>query len=404
MSLYDDLKWRGLIKDKTFKENWFDDPKVFYHGIDVSADSLQVGNLAVLLLCKRLALSGWKTILLVGGGTSLVGDPGGKTAERNLPDKNVISRNVESIGVQIEKLFSGQKHELVNNWDWLEDVKLIEFLRDVGKNFSMSELVQRDFISERMSAKGGGISYAEFSYTLIQGYDFWNLYKKYHAQMQIGGSDQWGNMLSGVGLIRKKEGAEAHVLSMPLVINKATGIKFGKTESGAIWLDAKKTPVFQFYQFWVNSSDEDVEDYLKIFTFLTKDEINQILQEHKKDPSLRTAQKKLAAELTELVHGQDELEKAINQTDLFINTTETITVIDGESVEINSGTSLLDALVQAKLASSNTEARRLIADNAIYINNEPAKSDTLNIEDFGNKTFILRRGKKFQNSVKVHLI
>src|SRR3990167_6438716 len=206
MKLSEDLAWRGLIKDKTFSEiAWLDEPKTFYHGVDASADSLTIGNLAALLLTRRLLESGWKTILLVGGATSLIGDPGGKTEERQLQSREEILKNVEALKKQVSNLFAGQDFTLVDNYDWMADVKYLDFLREVGKSFSMTELMQREFVRERMGEHGSGISYAEFSYSLIQGYDYWQLYKKHNAVLQIGGSDQWGNMLSGVALIRKKE-------------------------------------------------------------------------------------------------------------------------------------------------------------------------------------------------------
>ena len=253
MSLSEDLTWRGLIKDKTFGGvAWLDEPKTFYLGVDASADSLTVGNLAVLMLARRLIDAGWKAVLLVGGATSLIGDPGGKEEERELKSRQEVLSNVEAIKAQVNKLFAGQHFTPADNYDWFKDVGYLEFLRDVGKHFSMTELMQRDFITERIGEQGSGISYAEFSYSLIQGYDFWQLHKNHDVVLQIGGSDQWGNMLSGVSLVRKKEGKEAHAFSMPLVVNKATDRKFGKSEGGAVWLDPAKTSPTQFYQFWIN--------------------------------------------------------------------------------------------------------------------------------------------------------
>ena len=251
MTLSEELEWRGLIKDRTFTDpRWLDTPRTFYLGSDAgSSDSLTVGNLAIYMLARQLALHGWKTVLLVGGATSLIGDPGGKDEERQLKSREEVERNVAGITAQVEKLFTGLEFEAVNNYDWFKDMGYLEFLRDVGKHYSMTELVQRDFIASRMNEGGSGISYAEFSYNLIQGYDFYWLFKNKGVELQIGGSDQWGNMLSGAPLVRKKEGKEVHALSMPLVINKATGKKFGKSEAGAVWLDPAKTSPTQFYQF-----------------------------------------------------------------------------------------------------------------------------------------------------------
>jgi len=255
-ALSDDLQWRGLIKDKTFDDvTWLDSPKTFYLGSDCSSDSLTVGNLAIFMLARRLTEAGWKTVLLVGGATSLIGDPGGKDEERNLKSREEIAANVAGIKAQVQRLFANQEFTLVDNYDWFKDIGYLEFLRDVGKHYSMTELVQRDYIASRMGEGGGGISYAEFSYSLIQGYDFWHLFKNHGVEMQIGGSDQWGNILSGVPLIRKKEGKEVHAFSMPLVINKTTGKKFGKSEAGAIWLDPARTSPTQMYQFWINTDD-----------------------------------------------------------------------------------------------------------------------------------------------------
>ena len=296
MSLSEDLAWRGLIKDKTFSDlSWLDQPKTFYLGVDAtSADSMTIGNLAVLLLARRLLDAGWKTILLAGGATSLIGDPK-ETEERELKPREEVIKNVEAIKAQIGQLFAGKDFTPADNYDWFKDVGYLDFLRDVGKNFSMSELIQREFVNERLDS---GISYAEFSYSLIQGYDYWQLNKKHDVVLQIGGSDQWGNMLSGVSLVRKKEGKEVHALSMPLVINKSTGVKFGKSEGGAVWLDPAKTTPTQFYQFWMNVDDADVEDYLKVFTLLSREEIERAVAEHQTDPSKRAAQKKLAEEVT----------------------------------------------------------------------------------------------------------
>jgi len=265
-SLSQDLAWRGLIKDRTCEDlEWLDQPRTFYLGIDASADSLTIGNLAVLMLARRFIDAGWQAVLLAGGATSLVGDPGGKDEERELKSREEITANVEAVSQQIEKLFQGQPHELVNNLDWLADLEHLDFLRDVGKHYSMTELMQRDFVAARMGEGGSGISYAEFSYSLLQGYDFWRLFKDRDVELQIGASDQWANMLSGVALVRKKEAKEVQALSMPLVVDKASGRKFGKSEAGAIWLDSAKTSPTGFYQFWINTDDADVENYLKVF-------------------------------------------------------------------------------------------------------------------------------------------
>jgi tyrosyl-tRNA synthetase len=299
MKLSEDLAWRDQIKDKTFQDiSWLDEPKTFYLGVDCSSDSMTIGNLAVFMTARRLLDAGWRTILLVGGATSLIGDPGGKDEERQLKTREEIEKNVAGIKAQVQRLFADKEFTLVDNYDWFKDIGYLEFLRDVGKHFSMTELLQRDFIVSRIGEGGSGISYAEFSYSLIQGYDYWHLHKSEGAVLQLGGSDQWGNMLSGVPLIRKKENAEVHALSTPLVINKTTGVKFGKSEEGAIWLDDSKTSVYKFYQFWLNVDDEGVEDYLKVYTLLPKDEIEKVMVEFINDKAGRLAQKTLAYEVT----------------------------------------------------------------------------------------------------------
>jgi tyrosyl-tRNA synthetase len=414
MKLSEDLNWRGLIKDKTFdKLSWLDEPKTFYHGVDASSDSMTIGNLAAMMLARRLLDAGWKAVLLAGGATSLVGDPGGKDEERDLQPREVIQKNVEAIKGQIGKLFSGKEFTLVDNYDWFKDVKYLEFLRDVGKHYSMTELMQREFVTERMGEGGSGISYAEFSYSLIQGYDYWQLYKNHGCVLQIGGSDQWGNMLSGVPLIRKKEGAEAHALSMPLVINKSTGRKFGKSEEGAVWLDPNKTSPTQFYQFWINADDEGVEEYLKVYTLLSKAEIETVMDKQKQAPQEREAQKRLAREVTLLVHGKEAVHFAEKVTEYLVGKRSVSEADDNELKEVraalpnvtaNPGTPVLDALVQSGLAASNTEARRLVQNKAVYVDGEQFTKDHLESSDFKNGRLILRRGKAFKDSALIELV
>jgi tyrosyl-tRNA synthetase len=400
MKLSEELRWRGLIKDKTFQNDaWLDKPRTFYHGIDASTDSLTIGNLAVLMLAISLTRGGWQAVLLTGGGTSLVGDPGGKETERSLPDKKKIAANVEGIKAQLKTIFKNHQAIYEDNINWLADVKLIDFLRDVGKNFSMTELVQRDFIADRMGQGGSGISYAEFSYSLLQGFDYWQLYKKHKTELQIGGSDQWGNMLSGVPLIRKKESAEVHALSMPLVINKVTGRKFGKSEEGAVWLDTKKTSVNDFYQFWINVEDENVGDYLKIFTLLPKERIDNLMSQHASHPEARLAQATLADEITGLVHGEAAVDEAASHAAGL----KTGQVTSGQIKKVPAGVPLVDVLEETGLVDSRSEARRLIESGGIYANNQPFAKDAIESKDFQSGRLILRRGKKIQHSVILEL-
>ena len=413
MKLSEDLTWRGLIKDKTFEDiTWLDKPQSFYHGIDASTDSMTIGNLAAMILARRLIDAGWKAVLLAGGATSLIGDPGGKTQERELKPREEIQKNIEAIKGQINKLFSGKEYIPVDNYDWLKDVRYLDFLREVGKSFSMTELMQRDFVVERMGEGGSGISYAEFSYSLVQGYDYWQLYKTHKVVLQIGGSDQWGNMLSGVSLIRKKEGQEVQALSMPLVVNKATGAKFGKSEEGSVWLDPLKTTPTQFYQFWINVDDEDVEDYLKIFTLLPKEKIEQVMAEHKADSAKRSAQKVLAEEVTKLVHSERESGSATGVTKYLTGqvsiseaTPEELEEIRKELSSAKSGVngSVVEALVKTNLAGSNSEARRLLTSGAVYLSGQSIKRENFEESDYQNGRLLLRRGKAYKDSALVEL-
>lgn len=413
MSLSEDLKWRRLIKDKTFStDSWLDKPRKFYLGIDASADSLTIGNLAVILLARRLAEAGWQAVLLAGGATSLVGDPGGKDEERNLQAKEVIAKNIEGIKKQMEQLFAGQKHKMVNNLDWLDGVLYLDFLRDFGKNYPMTELMQREFVDTRMGSAGSGISYAEFSYSLLQGYDFWYLFTREDVVLQIGASDQWGNILSGVSLIRKKESREAHALCMPLVVNKATGKKFGKSEEGTIWLDPERTSSYKFYQFWFNTADEDAEDYLKVFTMLGKEEINKLLKESKATPAARAAQKRLALEVTSLVHGQNQATRQEHIAQVLFGSGELSDLNESElsvvrqeipALKIKAGTPTVEVLVRTGLASSNSEARRLVKGGAAYVNGQAFDKDHLEASIFQKKRLLLRRGKAFKDSALVEL-
>jgi tyrosyl-tRNA synthetase len=414
MNLSEDLAWRGLIKDKTFANiNWLDEPKKFYLGLDASADSFTIGNLAVLLLARRLINAGWDAVLLAGGATSLIGDPGGKEEERELKSAEEISKNIETIKEQIKQVLAGENFELVNNYDWFEGIKFLDFLRDVGKNYSMTELMQREFVTERMGEGGTGISYAEFSYSLIQGYDFWWLFKNKGVVMQIGASDQWGNMLSGVPLIRKKEGAEAHALSMPLVINKSTGRKFGKSEEGAIWLDSSKTTPFKFYQFWINVDDDSAIDYLKIFTLLNKEDIEKLSSDFENGRGSRLAQKALAYEVTKIVHGQDQADKQRHVTEVLFSG-EGIAELDESKLatiheefpnhKVSGNSSIIEALNSTRLVQSNSEARRMLESGAVYINGQPVNRENFEDSDFQNGRLLLRRGKAFKDSALIELL
>lgn len=379
MTLLEELKWRGFLNQTTIK-----DPTVlneqkftFYFGVDPSADSMQVGNLASAMMVRHFIDHGHKAVLLIGGATGMIGDPDGKDEERQLKSLEEIEKNKAGIAAQYKTVFNGKDFEIVDNYDWFKDLGYLQFLRDVGKHFSMTQLLDRDFIKSRIGQGGKGISYAEFSYSLIQGYDFLHLFRTKGVTLQLCGADQWGNCISGVELIRKLEGKEAHIWSTPLVINKSTGKKFGKSEGGAVWLDAKKTSIFDFYQFWLNADDEGVLDYLKVFTMLPKDEILGVIEEFKKVPSKRLAQRTLAYEVTKLVHGQDAAEQAKKATEDLFNgaTSQAIPTVEVKIGKIN----VTDLLVKANMAKSKSEAQRLLSQGGVRLNQQKIEQDEITI-------------------------
>jgi tyrosyl-tRNA synthetase len=305
-TLSEELSWRGFVNQTTLADitDLDHETRTFYYGVDPSADSMHIGNLAGVMMVKHLANAGFKPIVLVGGATGMIGDPK-QDVERELKTLEEIEFNKAGIAAQYRRLLEGQSFELVDNYDWFKDIGYLNFLRDVGKYFSMTQLLDREFIKARIGEGGVGISYAEFSYSLIQGYDFLHLFRTFGATMQVGGSDQWGNMLSGAQMIKKLEGTDAHVLTVPLVIDKKTGKKFGKSEGNAIWLDPEQTSPYKFYQFWLNTDDEMAEDLVKIYTLLDRDTVDGLIANHRASPGERALQKTLAREVTELVHGRD---------------------------------------------------------------------------------------------------
>ena len=380
MTLSEELTWRGFVNQTTFK-NLADLDKgqiTFYHGFDASSDSQTVGNLAAMMIDLVFIRHGSKAFILAGGATSLVGDPGGKDGERDLQAEEIIAHNVACAEAQLKKIYDNNPFTLVNNLDWTKDLSLIEFLRTIGKNFGIGDLIKKDFIASRLGEGTSGISYAEFSYTLLQGMDFLHLYDNYGVTLQLGGSDQWGNCISGVELIRRMRGAETHVLTHPLVINKATGKKFGKSEDGAVWLDADKTSPYKFYQFWLNVDDEGAGDYIKIYTEIQKDEFNQLMTEFNQNRAERAAQKYLAYEVTKLVHGQDAADSVKRISEVLFSGRDVSDLTDQDftalSLELptSQNEDILEFLIETKIASSKGEARRLIEQNAISVNGEKA--------------------------------
>lgn len=412
MTLSEELQWRGFVNQTTFSDLTELDGKqwTFYHGFDASAPSQAVGNLAAMMFDKVLMRHGHKAILLAGGATSLIGDPGGKDNERPLQDEHTIAHNVARAEEELRRVFQGYEFTLVNNLDWTKDLTVLDFLRDIGKHFSMTPLVQRDYIAKRLGEGGAGISYTEFSYTLLQGMDFLHLYDTFRVTLQLGGADQWGNCLSGVELIRKARGVEAHVITLPLIINKATGKKFGKSEEGAVWLDPELTSPTQFYQFWINAGDEGVEGYLKIFTELDKPEVDSIMARHRENPKERFAQTRLAQEATRLVHSHEDLAIAQTITEVLTGR-QSIAGLETEALEAmrkeiastyaQPGAEVVEILTRCGLAASRTEARRLIAENAIAINGQKTQKEQFEESDFQNGKLLIRKGKAFKDSALV---
>lgn len=405
MTLSEELVWRGFLNQTTLDDitKLDDEKRTFYMGFDASADSQAVGNLAAMMFIWTFIRHGYDPIILAGGSTSLVGDPK-DTEERQMQSEETIAHNVACAQKQLQKIFRDQKFRMVNNLDWTRDVKVLDFLRNIGKNFSMTNLVQRDFIAKRMGEGGSGISFAEFSYTLLQGLDYLHLFDTYNCTLQLGGSDQWGNCLSGVELIRKTRGAEVDVVTLNLVIDKTTGRKFGKSEAGAVWLDETKTSPFKFYQFWLNTGDADAIDYLKIFTLLEPGDVELLEQEMSHDAASRPAQKRLAYEVTKIVHGEDRAESVQKISNVLFGGAEYSDLeakdfreLEAElpTSEVGNEYSLVDFMVESGLASSNTEARRFLSDSAVYINGSqlPLDQSHFTEHDFIHGYAIVRRGK-----------
>ena len=402
MTLAEELTWRGFINQTTFAN--IDDinaPRTFYIGVDPSAPSMTIGNLAVMMLCRHFIDHGHTPLLLVGGATGMIGDPDGKKQERDLRNAETVARSVEGLTAQFRQIFRGQDFAVVNNDDWFAHVNYVDFLHQIGKHVSMTQLLDRDFVQQRIGEGGAGISYGEFSYALIQGYDFLHLYREKGATLQLAGADQWGNSVTGVSLIRKLEGGEAHVLTAPLVINKQTGVKFGKSEGGAVWLDPALTSPYKFYQFWLNCDDETSEDLIKIYTLLDQATIETLIDTHRANPGARTLQKTLAREVTDIVHGHERRESVERVTSVLFGNNDLSTLreedLDALANEIPtvSPQSVVTALVEAEVCVSNGEARRLIKNNAISLSgakitsDQPATSPSLIKK--GKNSFVLVR-------------
>ena len=395
MKLSEELQWRGFWNQTTFTDDKLIDSENFtlYLGTDPSADSLHVGHLAVYMMVRHFLERGHKVFLLVGGGTGMIGDMR-DTEERNLLPYEEIEHNKQALKSQVSRIFAGRDFTLVDNADWLAELELLPFLRDIGKNFNMADLVSREFFKARIN-NGNGLSFAEFTYTLLQGYDFWHLFNQYGVNLQIGGSDQWGNLLSGVDLIRKKENAEVYAMTAPLLINKSTGRKFGKSEGGAVWLDENKTSVYKFYQFWLNVDDESAIEYMKIFTMLDRDTIEAIAENHAVNPGARSAQKVLAREVTDIVHGSARRESVERVNEVLFGggdfkklSDNDLDALAEEIPCVDAGIDVIEALVESGAVGSNGEAKRLLKSGAISLNGEKIAENKV-----VNDTSLLKKGK-----------
>ena len=416
-----DLEWRGLIAQTTDREELTKDlnskPLKFYIGFDPTAPSLHVGNLVVILVMRRFQLAGHLPIALVGGATGLVGDPSGRNEERTLNDESVVEQWVGNIRSQLERFldFNSGKNAAVmaNNLDWTKPVSALEFLRDIGKHFSVNQMLAKDSVSSRLES--GGISYTEFSYQVLQAFDYLELYRRDNCRLQLGGSDQWGNIVAGLDLIRKVESGSAHAFTIPLMA-KSDGSKFGKTAGGSVWLDSEMTSPYAFFQFWINTDDADVEKYLKVFSFKDRSEIERLIETVKINPGAREAQRELAREITSLVHGADQCAKVeaaslalFGQGDLSALDEKTLAAALSQlpKVSINKGEAFptwVDLLAATGVVDSKSAARRIVKENGAYLNNEkitgedfaPTKADLIH-----GRFLVLRKGKRDLASVEL---
>jgi tyrosyl-tRNA synthetase len=417
INLVEELRWRGMIQDimPGTEEQLKKEVTTAYIGFDPTADSLHIGSLVPIILLVHLQKAGHKPIALVGGATGMVGDPSGKSEERNLLNEEVLNHNVACVKAQLEKFLNFDKNlpnaaEIANNYDWFKEFSFLNFIRDVGKHITVNYMMAKDSVKKRLEGENG-MSFTEFTYQLVQGYDFYWLYKNKNVMLQMGGSDQWGNIVTGTELIRRKEGGEAFAFTCPL-IKKADGGKFGKTEKGNIWLDANKTTPFQFYQFWLNANDTDAEDWIKIFTFLDKQTIDNLIEEHKKDAGKRLLQKTLAKEVTIFVHGEDEYNKAIETTEkLFANinaaaedlTEDDLNSMDGivkinyDAVKIDANVNVVSFLAETTIFPSKGEARKNVQGGGVSINRKKVEDVQMAIDKtmlLHSKYLLVQKGKK----------
>lgn len=417
----EEITWRGMLHDvmPNTEEHLLEEMRGAYVGIDPTADSLHIGHLVGVMLLRHFQLSGHKPFALVGGATGMIGDPSGKSTERNLLNEETLRHNQEAIKSQLARFLDFDSDVpnaamLVNNYDWMKDFSFLGFIRDVGKHITVNYMMAKDSVKKRLSSDASeGMSFTEFTYQLVQGYDFLHLYREHNCTLQMGGSDQWGNITTGTELIRRIGGGKGYALTCPL-ITKADGTKFGKTEGGNIWLDANRTSPYKFYQYWLNTSDEDAEKYIKIFTFLTKEEIEVLVVAHKEAPHQRALQNRLADEITVMVHSQQDLDNAIKASNILFgkSTSADLKVLDEATFLdifdgvpqaeiskdlIHNGIGIIGALAeQTGFLKSNGEARRALKENSISVNKEKVSDNyTVSAVDLINDQFVLlQRGKK----------
>lgn len=425
----EELKWRGILHDMMpgTEEHLEEAMRSAYIGFDPTADSLHIGSLVPILVLAHFQRCGHKPYALIGGATGMIGDPSGKSKERNLLDEEALQKNQEGIKKQLSKFLDFQSSDknaavLVNNYDWMKDFSFLEFIRDIGKHITVNYMMAKDSVKKRFSEDSKeGMSFTEFSYQLLQGYDFFHLYKEKDITLQMGGSDQWGNITTGTELIRRKAGGKGFALTAPL-ITKADGSKFGKSEGGNVWLDPERTSSYKFYQFWLNTSDEDAESFIKIFTFLEKEEIEKLVSEHKKTPHLRVLQKKLAEEITTLVHSKEDMENAVKASQVlfgkstaadlktldektFLDVFEGVPQAEIEKSKIEEGLDMIAALsAQTNFLSSNAEARRALKQNSVSVNKEKVDENYQITSDdlINNKYVIINKGKKQTYIIKTN--
>lgn len=421
MNFVEELKWRGMIHDimPGTEEQLAKEQTTAYVGIDPTADSLHVGHLVSVMMMKHLQMAGHKPIFIIGGATGMIGDPSGKSQERNLLDEHTIRRNMEGIHAQLSRFIDFNSSAsnaaiMLNNYDWMKEFSFLDFIRDIGKHITVNYMMSKDSVKRRLTGEyADGMSFTEFTYQLVQGYDFLYLRKNYNCLLQMGGSDQWGNITTGGELIRRKEGVEAYGLTWPLM-TKSDGKKFGKTESGNIWLDPKRTSPYKFYQFWLNSTDEDAARYIKIFTILPPAEIDALIAEHSEAPHLRKLQKTLAKEITCLIHGEENYETALEASQILFGnaTSETLKKIDEDTflsvfegvpqyeisaADLKAGITIVDFLAdKTAIMSSKGEARRALKGNGISINKEKVNEETVVDEShlIDGKYILAQSGKK----------